>query len=68
MSPDLGSSTAEVSIILSSPSSPPPQQHELGAGTATAVVTAMKKRKMAFPKSRYVERGGFGFLLGSLIF
>jgi hypothetical protein len=35
---------------------------------ATSIVTAMKKRKMAFPKSRYVQRSGFGFLHGSLVF
>jgi hypothetical protein len=68
VSHDLGSSTTEVSVALPSPLPPPPQRQEPGAGAATAVITVTKKRKMAFPKSRYVQRGNFVFFYGSSLF
>jgi hypothetical protein len=59
VSPNLG-----VSIVLPPPP-PPPQWQEPGMGVATAVVTVTKKRKMTFPKSSYMQSGGFGFLHSS---
>jgi hypothetical protein len=56
---------AEVSIVLPLPS---PQRQEPGAGAATAVVTVTKKRKMVFPKSRYVRRDNFVLCCGSSLF
>jgi hypothetical protein len=67
VSPDLGSSMADVSIVLPPlPSSP--QRQEPGAGAATAVVTTTKKRKMVFPKSRYVRRDNFVLFYSSSLF
>jgi hypothetical protein len=53
VSPDLWSSTVEAHVALPLPP-PPPQRQELEVGMATAVVSVMKKRKIALPKSRYV--------------